>query len=72
MNIATRIGALERSTAAHALFVVFPSTPQEAIEDAKRSGRPMVMWPIDPPPIESRGPDAKAGVDARIEGKRQA
>lgn len=54
MSVTARVVALERATAADGPLVAFPSTPQEVIDAARCICRPIVFWPIDPPPIEHR------------------
>jgi hypothetical protein len=55
MNIASRVSALERAKSGAGPLVLFGEpTPEQrhAIEEARRIGRPVVRWPVLPPPIE--------------------
>ena len=55
MNISGRVSALERLQLEAGPLVTFGEpTPeqQRAIDEAKRIGRPVVCWPVPPPPIE--------------------
>lgn len=55
MNIASRVSALERARVEAGPLLTFGEpTPQqrEAIAEARRIGRPVVRWPVLPPPIE--------------------
>ena len=55
MSIAGRVAALERVQLESGPLVVFGEpTPeqQKAIEEARRIGRPVLRWPVAPPPIE--------------------
>lgn len=55
-NIETRVAALERMEAEAGPLVVFGKAmpmQRQAIEQAHRDGRPVIRWPVKPPPIDS-------------------